>query len=198
MIINRPQLHQFAHVRLPPEPLLNIFNVQQPPTPSTGSFSHHRRRSSSGASTNHPFPAYLHQPLLLLVDFKTSPEVSLQFLIHFVDPLHDASLLTTYCANSHLLTPGLITIVCAGADAATREAINGMSPRFVFAAAPLVEEDDTMEGKEATPVAVGELGEAVGWNGAGELTEDQKLRLRDQVDRVHAKGVKVFYRGLNK
>ncbi|ORY91566.1 hypothetical protein BCR35DRAFT_298770 [Leucosporidium creatinivorum] len=179
------------------DPLLNIFNIQQPPTPSTGSFSHHRRRSSSGASSNHPFPAYLHQPLLLLVDFKTSPEMSLQFLIHFVDPLHDASLLTTYCANSHLFTPGLITIVCAGADAAMRETIHGMSPRFVFAAAP-ISEDDRMEGKETTPVAIGELGEAVGWSGEGELSEDQKLKVRDQVDHAHAKGMKVFYRGLNK
>lgn len=125
--------------------------------------------------------------------------MSLQFLIHFVEPLHDASLLTTYCANSHLYTPGLITIVCADADAATREAINSMSPRFVFAAAPIAEEsDDKMEGKETTPVAIGELGAAVGWDGQSELSEEQKLRVRDQVDCAHAKGRKVFYRGLNK
>jgi len=74
-----------------------------------------------------------------------------------------------------------------------------MSPRFVFAAASIAEEeDDKMEGKEATPIAVGELGEAVGWDGESELSEEQKMRVRDQVDRAHAKGMKVFYRGLNK
>lgn len=183
------------------EPLLSIFQPPQPPTPSSGTFYHHRRRSSSSLAS-HPFPLYAQQPLLLLVNLKTEPSISLQYLLYSITPLYDASLLTSYCANADLVSPGLVTIVCAGVDSKTREEINSISPRYVFAEGQLddgQEEDDKMDGgsREVCPVTIGDLQQAVGWRGAGSLSEEQKLRVREQVERAHARGSKVLYRGVN-
>lgn len=132
------------------------------------------------------------------MNLKTSPEISLQYLLYSITPLYDASLLTSYCANADLLTPGMITIVCTGVNARTRDEINSISPRYVFAEGMLAEEDDKMEGREVTPVSIGDLKEAVGWSGEGQLSEEQKLRVREQVERAHAKGSKVFYRSVER
>lgn len=132
------------------------------------------------------------------MNLRSSPSTALQYLLHFVEPLHDAGLLTSYCANSGMLTLGLMTIIVEGVDQATRDEINGMSPRFVFAEGAVVhahEEDERMDSaREICPVAVGELEEAVGWKGEEELSEALKLGVRDQVEHAHAKGLKVFYR----
>lgn len=123
--------------------------------------------------------------------------MTFQFVLHALSPLLDASLLTSYCPNSNLVTPGLITVACTGSKVPTEE-IHSLVPRYVFYEASIADENSDGWSKELTPLASGNLMEVTGWSGDRQITQEETERIRDQVERAHRKGIKVRYDGLPK
>ena len=95
------------------------------------------------------------QPFHLFLRLRTDPSMTFQFLLHALAPLHDASLLSSFCPKSNLATPSLVAVVCAGA-AAPLDDMLALSPRYVFAEAPIAD-DFTQAVREVTPVVSGSL-----------------------------------------
>ncbi|GAA5952497.1 hypothetical protein JCM21900_005329 [Sporobolomyces salmonicolor] len=177
------------------EPLLRVFKPVATPL-----FSHHRRRSSAFDVMINP-----HRPFQLVLRLRTSPSVTIQFVVDALQPLHDASLLTSYCPNARTTTRGLITVVSSSSDGA--EMVDGEDlatampySRFIYRDAPVVAFDSDDEAarwnKETHPVAAGVLHDATGWDGQSPLTEEQRERIMGQVERAHKRDIRVRYEGL--
>lgn len=134
------------------------------------------------------------QPFHLFLRLRTDPSMTFQFLLHALAPLHDASLLSSFCPKSNLATPSLVAVVCAGA-AAPLDDMLALSPRYVFAEAPIAD-DFTQAVREVTPVVSGSLFETTGWDGSNSATEEQLARVRAQVTKAHDAGLLIRYTDL--
>ncbi|BGP39017.1 hypothetical protein JCM10450v2_002974 [Rhodotorula kratochvilovae] len=176
-------------------PLLRIFSPPDaPPTTS-------RRRRSSVFSHVKP-----QTPFQLVLRLRTPASITFPFVVSDLAPLQDASLLTTYCPNGGATTPGLITVVSSSANGAEMVPLEELTvvqgPRCVFRDAPVAAFDGEDGAATAdidpavTPVAAGALVEATGWDGQKPLTAEQRERIARQVERAHARGLKVRYEAL--
>ncbi|GAA5911450.1 hypothetical protein JCM5296_004737 [Sporobolomyces johnsonii] len=175
-------------------PLLRVFNSAATPL-----CSHHRRRSSVFHLINP------HRPFQLVLRLHTSPSVTIQFVVDALQPLHDASLLTSYCPNARTTTRGLITVVSSAADGAEMPGEDDLATtmpysRFVYRDAPVVAFDSDDEAakwnKETHPVAAGVVHDATGWDCQSPLTPEQRERIQGQVERAHKRDIRVRYEGL--
>ncbi|BGP23773.1 hypothetical protein Rt10032_c05g2504 [Rhodotorula toruloides] len=175
------------------EPLLRIFSTSNPPI----GHAHHRRRSSI---FSHIKP---HSPLQLVLRLRTPASLTFPYVLDALQPLHDASLLTSYCPNAGTTTPAVITVVSSSAEGAEMvpaedlEAVHG--PRFVYRDAPTSSLDSTNPAAldpQLTPVAAGVLKESTGWDGQTPVTDEQRQRIVEQVESAHRRGIKVRYEGL--
>lgn len=127
--------------------------------------------------------------------------MTFQFLLHFLRPLFDASILTTYCPNADSITPGLVTVACSLSASTEQLApdILHQAPRFVFGAADLHDGDESQWHKELTPVVNGELVRLIGADQfESELDSEQIERIKDLVARVHKKGMRLRLAGVTK
>jgi len=177
------------------EPLLRIFSPQD-----DSSFRMHRRRSSV---YTHVKP---HSPFQLVIRLRTPATTTFPYVVSDLEPLHDASLLTMYCPNAGSSTAGLITVVSSSANGAEMVPFEQLSAvqgqRFVYRDAPVASFDSdealALSGIDPalTPVAAGALDEATGWDGQKALSHEQRERIRAQVERAHAHGLKVRYEAL--
>ncbi|GAA5821965.1 hypothetical protein JCM11251_004800 [Rhodosporidiobolus azoricus] len=175
------------------EPLLCIFQG------SSNLFgTAHRRRSSV---FDHVSP---HHPFQLVVRLHTPPSMTFPYLVDALEPLHHASLLTTYCPNADVSTPALITVVSSAANGAEMVPLEDLTSvpcvRFVYRDADISMFDGDDEPQDLsnnlTPVAAGNLKDATGWNGQCSPTDEQKEKISAQVGRAHKRGLKVRYEGL--
>ncbi|GAA5854503.1 hypothetical protein JCM8547_004866 [Rhodosporidiobolus lusitaniae] len=175
------------------EPILEVFQNSVVPVGTA-----HRRRSSVFAHIS------LQTPFQLILRLHTAPSITFPYVADALQPLHDASLLTTYCPNACNTTPALITVVSSSANGAEMVPLEDLTsvvgPRFVYRDADIsaLEDDEQLEqlDNEITPVAAGRLKEATGWDGQSTLTEEQRERIKRQVERAHKKQIKVRYEGL--
>lgn len=119
--------------------------------------------------------------------------MTFQFLLHALTPLLDASLLTSYCPKSNIVSPGLVTVVCGG-DAIPIDEIRSLSPRYVFYEADLLQGVDHAQ-KDLTPVASASLAQLLEWDGVTSFTPEQSEKLKSAVEEAHGKGVKVRTEG---
>ncbi|GAA5906659.1 hypothetical protein JCM6882_008087 [Rhodosporidiobolus microsporus] len=175
------------------EPLLRIFQGSAIPVGTA-----HRRRSSVFA---HISP---HSPFQLVVRLHTPPSITFPYLVDALEPLHDASLLTTYCPNAEVTSPALVTVVSSSAHGAEMVPLEDLASapgvRFVYRDADIgafdSDEQAQQWSQEVTPVAAGNLLEATGWDGQSAIVEEQRERIAAQVERAHKRGIKVRYEGL--
>ncbi|GAA6029843.1 hypothetical protein JCM8097_001075 [Rhodosporidiobolus ruineniae] len=175
------------------EPLLRVFSGSAVPVGIA-----HRRRSSVFAHI-HP-----HHPFQLVVRLHTPASLTFPFLVDALQPLNDASLLTSYCPNACVTTPALITVVSSSAHGAEMIPVEDLKavagPRVVYRDADIAtfETDDgaAQWSREVTPVAAGNLREATGWDGSSPLSEEQRERIEKQVAGAHRREIKVRYEGL--
>ncbi|GAA5889816.1 hypothetical protein JCM8208_001139 [Rhodotorula glutinis] len=177
------------------QPLLRIFSPQDEPT-----FKIHRRRSSV---YTHVKP---HSPFQLVIRLRTPATTTFPYVVSDLEPLHDASLLTMYCPNAGSSTAGLITVVSSSANGAEMVPFEQLSAvqgqRFVYRDAPLAAFDSDKSLARSgvdpalTPVAAGALVEVTGWDGQKSLSDEQRERIRAQVERAHAHGLKVRFEAL--
>ncbi|KPV77389.1 uncharacterized protein RHOBADRAFT_33539 [Rhodotorula graminis WP1] len=177
------------------QPLLRIFSPQDDST-----IKMHRRRSSVYA---HVKP---HSPFQLVIRLRTPATTTFPYVVSDLEPLHDASLLTMYCPNAGSSTAGLITVVSSSANGAEMVPFEQLSAvqgqRFVYRDAPLAAFDsdealaDSNIDPALTPVAAGALVEVTGWDGQKSLSDEQRERIRAQVERAHAHGLKVRFEAL--
>ncbi|KAK4057934.1 hypothetical protein OIO90_001153 [Microbotryomycetes sp. JL221] len=175
------------------DPLLHLFD--SPSSASSFSFTpHHRRRSSAASGVLHP--RYWSQPLLLLLNLHTDPVMTFQFLLHYLTPLLDASLLTTFCPNSAALNQGLITVASTDATDVLKSEIANLTPRYVFLAAKL--EDETSDwNKQICTIVTADIKEVIGddqkydKDGDEGLTNAQVSKVTDYVTRAHDQGAKL-------
>ncbi|KAL8290117.1 hypothetical protein RQP46_003056 [Phenoliferia psychrophenolica] len=175
------------------DPLLMLFAPESNSSPSPS--RSHRRRSS--ASVLHITSS---RPFHLFLNLRTDPSMTFQFLLHALAPLHDASLLSSFCTKSNLATPSLISVVCTGPTAPLADIV-ALSPRHVFADIPLrrlLESSSSADNvaREVTPVVTGELKESTGWDGSHTATEEQIAVVKAQVDRAHENGLAIRYTDL--
>jgi hypothetical protein len=175
------------------EPLLRIFQTSVVPVGTA-----HRRRSSVFAHVN------LQHPFQLILRLHTAPTITFPYVADALQPLHDASLLTTFCPNASVTTPALVAVVSSSANGAEMVPVEDFTavvgPRFVYRDADIsaLENDAEWEklDPEVTPVAAGVLVDATGWNGQGALSSEQRARIEKHVERAHSKHLKLRYEGL--
>lgn len=116
--------------------------------------------------------------------------MTFSFILHDLAPLLDAALLTTYCPNASLTTPGLITVLVS-ASTAPLDDIHHLSPRYVFVEAPIDRLGEWTA--DVAPIAAGPLKESTGWDGVRAATDDQLKAIREQVQAAHSKGMGLRY-----
>ncbi|GAA6005066.1 hypothetical protein JCM10207_008500 [Rhodosporidiobolus poonsookiae] len=175
------------------EPLLRVFQTSIVPVGTA-----HRRRSSVFAHIN------VHHPFQLVIRLHTPASLTFPFVVDALQPLNDASLLTTYCPNGCVTTPALITVVSSDANGAEKVSVEDLTavagPRFVYRDAEIAAFENDVQAKQAnheiTPVAAGNLEQATGWNGQTPLADEQRARIVKQVEGAHRVGIKVRYEGL--
>ncbi|KAL7338510.1 hypothetical protein BJY59DRAFT_375889 [Rhodotorula toruloides] len=175
------------------EPLLRIFSTSNPPI----GHAHHRRRSSIFSQIKP------HSPLQLVLRLHTPASLTFPYVLDALQPLHDASLLTSYCPNAGTTTPAVITVVSSSADGAEMvpaedlEAVHGS--RFVYRDAPissLLSTNSSALDPQLTPVAAGVLKDSTGWDGQSPVTDEQRQKIVEQVEGAHRRGIKIRYEGL--
>lgn len=195
----RPSLNSSNLSHVLADPLLKLLG---PPGPFSAASHHRRRRCVFFAFLHHnslipplhsagSFPQInITTPFLLILNLRTSPSMTFSFVLHDLAPLLDAGLLTSYCPNACLFTPGLVTVLIS-ASTAPLDDIHHLSPRHVFVEAPI---DRLGEwSADVAPVASGPLKELTGWEGTRAATEDQLRVIREQVEAAHARGTKVRF-----
>ncbi|KAI0639784.1 hypothetical protein C8Q77DRAFT_1044422 [Trametes polyzona] len=158
------------------QPLLAILKKQNPRNTftvgSTGVFD-----TSSGT------------PLQLLIDIKTDGVEALPFILKAFQPLREGGYLTTFADGT--LTTSAVTVV--GTGNSPLEQVKALSPRDYFFDAPLTQLTDpslnTTWDPTLSPLASTDYETAVGWNGIGEITEEQKANITKFVGDAHARGI---------
>ncbi|KAM0788973.1 hypothetical protein ACM66B_003046 [Microbotryomycetes sp. NB124-2] len=173
------------------EPLQGLLS-QSSPRSSFSFTPHHRRRSSTALASL--ATKYMTRPLLLLLNLRTDPVTTFQFLLHYLLPLVDASLLTTYYANSAQTEQGLVTVACTDGQDALKAEVASLAPRYVFLAAMLDEEDRNWN-KEVCTFVTAEMSEVLGATtedlASKGLSSEQASKITSLVERVHGRGAKL-------
>ena len=127
--------------------------------------------------------------------------MTFQFLLHFLTPLLDAGILTTYSPNGDVITPGLVTIACSSSTLEQlKDDMTVQAPRYIFGAAN-VEDEHWQESwhRDLTPVASGTLAQNLGVEDPeADLTNEQLAKTKDLVARAHKKGIKLRIGGVVK
>ncbi|KAJ8494625.1 hypothetical protein ONZ51_g2230 [Trametes cubensis] len=143
----------------------------------------------NSTSPNGVFDTASGLPLQLLIDVKTDGVEALPFILKAFQPLREAGYLTTY-ANGTLITSA-ITVV--GTGNSPLEQVKALSPRDYFFDAPLTQLTDpslnTTWDPSLSPLASTDYGTAVGWNGIGTISDEQKANITKFVGDAHALGI---------
>ncbi|KAI0330565.1 hypothetical protein GY45DRAFT_1302632 [Cubamyces sp. BRFM 1775] len=143
----------------------------------------------NSTSPNGVFDTASGTPLQLLIDVKTDGVEALPFILEAFQPLREAGYLTTF-ANG-MLTTSAITVV--GTGNSPLEQVKALSPRDYFFDAPLTQLTDpslnTTWDPTLSPLASTDYGTAVGWNGIGTISDEQKANITKFVGEAHALGI---------
>ncbi|KAK4055524.1 hypothetical protein OIV83_000070 [Microbotryomycetes sp. JL201] len=178
------------------DPLVSLLSQPSPPSSSFTFAPHHRRRSSAAIGSVQA--KYLTRPLLLLVNLKTDPVTTLPFLLHYLTPLLDHSLLTKYCPNSAQTEQGLVTVACTDGTDVLKDQVANLTPRYVFLSA-LLDEEDTNWNKDVCTFVTADLDQVLCRPMDTEtkgLSREEEATVISLVARVHEKGAKLRIGGL--
>ncbi len=114
---------------------------------------------------------------------------ALPFILEAFHPLREAGYLTTFANGT--LTQSAITVV--GTGNSPLEQVKALSPRDYFFDAPLTQLTDpslnTTWDSSLSPIASTDYAVAVGWNGIGEITDEQHANLTKFVGDAHTLGI---------
>ncbi|OJT07460.1 Altered inheritance of mitochondria protein 6 -like protein [Trametes pubescens] len=162
------------------QPLLQILKKQNPRNAFT----------ANSTSPNGVFDTASGTPLQLLIDIKTDGVEALPFILKALQPLRAAGYLTTALANG-TITPSAVTVVGTGNSPLAQ--VKALSPRDYFFDAPLTQLTDpslnTTWDPTLSPLASTDYETAVGWNGIGNITDEQRANITRFVGDAHARGI---------
>ncbi|KAI9060181.1 hypothetical protein FKP32DRAFT_1668222 [Trametes sanguinea] len=161
------------------QPLLQILKKMNPQNVFT-----------AGSTTpNGVFDTASGVPLQLLIDIKTDGAEALPFILKAFQPLREAGYLTTFANDT--LTTSAITVV--GTGNSPLEQVKALNPRDYFFDAPLMQLTDpslnTTWDPTLSPLASTDYAVAVGWNGIGNITDEQKANITRFVGDAHSRGI---------
>ncbi|OSD03587.1 hypothetical protein PYCCODRAFT_1466955 [Trametes coccinea BRFM310] len=161
------------------QPLLQILKKMNPQNAFT-----------AGSTTpNGVFDTASGTPLQLLIDIKTDGVEALPFILKAFQPLREAGYLTTFANGT--LTTSAITVV--GTGNSPLEQVKALDPRDYFFDAPLTQLTDpslnTTWDPTLSPLASTDYAVAVGWNGIGNITDEQKANITRFVGDAHSRGI---------
>lgn len=115
------------------------------------------------------------------------------FVLQALEPLRKAGYLTTFANGT--LTQSVITVV--GTGNTPLELVKAQLPRDFFYDAPLDQLTNpslnTTFDNTLSPLASTDYAEAIGWNGFGNISEDQLANLTKFVQNAHDRGIKARF-----
>lgn len=117
---------------------------------------------------------------------------ALPYILKDLEPLRSKGYLTTYYANGTYV-PGAVTVIGTGNSPLAQ--VYALSPRDYFFDGPLTDLGNTsiVSKWDATisPVASTDYEVAVGWNGTGNVTDEQVANLTRFLNDAHSRGIQV-------
>lgn len=118
---------------------------------------------------------------------------ALPFILKAFQPLRDGGFLTTFKDGN--LTTSAVTVV--GTGNSPLEQVKALSPRDYFFDAPLTQLTDpslnTTWDPTLSPLASTDWETAVGWQGIGDISQDQLANLTKFIGDAHSRGIKARF-----
>ena len=114
---------------------------------------------------------------------------ALPFILDAFQPLRERGYLTTFANGT--LTQSAVTVI--GTGNSPLEQVKALSPRDYFFDAPLTRLTDpslnTTWDPTLSPIASDDYEVAVGWNGVGNITDEQRANLTRFIGDAHTRGI---------
>ncbi|KPM41627.1 hypothetical protein AK830_g4935 [Neonectria ditissima] len=133
------------------------------------------------------------QTLVLLVDIKANPRIAWPLLLHQLQPLRNMGWLSHIKNGTLLLGP--ITVVGTGTTQV--EQVEANPARDVFLDAPLAKLESGAYSSANSYYASVSFRRSIGLVSPGGLRQTQLLKVRDQIQKAHSRGLKVRYWSLS-
>ncbi|EJD40206.1 hypothetical protein AURDEDRAFT_115976 [Auricularia subglabra TFB-10046 SS5] len=161
------------------QPLLEMIAGQNPKSPFT----------VNQTAPNGVWDTSSDTPVQLLVDMKTDGAETLPFVVKALERLRSAGYLST--VHDTTFTPAPVLVI--GTGNTPLAGVVALEPRDVFLDGPLAALNDSHT-PTVSPLASTDWETFVGWDGIGEMGDEQRANMTSFINDAHARGIKArFY-----